>query len=210
MRISEKAMTTGKNNAVWQKPAITKGIRERLNGHRGVVIWFTGLPCSGKSTIANALEEKLFLAGCRTYVLDGDNVRHGLCSDLGFSKEDRMENIRRIGEVAKLFIDAGIITLTAFVSPFRSDRERVRRLVGEGYFIEIYCRCPVEVCEQRDVKGHYRRARAGEIREFTGITSPYEEPENVDLILCTHEISAAECSDRVLSFLLQKGIVSAT
>lgn len=171
-------------------------------------MWFTGLSGAGKSTIAHAVEERLHQRGCRTYVFDGDNVRQGLCSDLGFSKEDRAENIRRIGEMMKLFVDAGIIALAAFISPFRADREKVRRLMGDEDFIEVYCRCPVEVCEQRDVKGHYKRARSGEIKEFTGISSPYEEPKNPDIILDTADISIEESVQMVIDLLIKKGVIS--
>ncbi len=145
--------------------------------------------------------------GFRTFVFDGDNVRHGLCCDLGFSPGDRAENVRRIGEIAKLFIEAGVIVMTAFISPFRADREWVRSLVGDDDFIEIFCRCPIEVCEQRDVKGHYRRARAGEIKEFTGITSPYEEPEQPDLVIDTAEHSIDQCVNDIVALLRQRGIV---
>lgn len=159
--------------------------REKLNGHRGAVVWFTGLSGSGKPTLAHTVEERLHQAGCRTYVFDGDNVRHGLCSDLGFSVPDRSENIRRIGEMAKLFVDAGVIALTAFISPLARDRARVRQLIGSEDLIEIYCRCPLEVCERRDTKGMYARARKGEIPKFTGISAPYEPPVNPDLVLDT-------------------------
>lgn len=196
------------NNTVWHHATVTRKRRERLNGHRGVVVWFTGLSGAGKSTIAHAVEERLHQRGCRTYVFDGDNVRQGLCSDLGFSKEDRAENIRRIGEMMKLFVDAGIIALAAFISPFRADREKVRRLLGDEDFIEVYCRCPVEVCEQRDIKGHYKRARSGEIKEFTGISSPYEEPKNPDIILDTADISIEESVQRVIDLLIKKGVIS--
>ncbi len=151
-------------NVIWHRSTIAREHREQQNGHRSVVLWFTGLSGSGKSTLAHAVEERLHLSDCRTFVLDGDNVRHGLCSDLGFSRADREENIRRIGEMTRLFMEAGIIVLTAFISPFRADRERVRRLVGEDGFLEIYCRCPLDVCEQRDVKGLYRRARRRDSR----------------------------------------------
>jgi adenylylsulfate kinase len=194
-------------NVVWHYAAVTRQKRERLNDHRSAVVWFTGLSNSGKSTIAHAVEERLFEMGCRTFVFDGDNVRHGLCSDLGFSKEDRSENIRRIGEMAKLFVESGIIAITAFISPFRVERERVRNLVGEDSFIEIYCRCPLEVCEERDVKGHYRRARMGEIKEFTGVSSPYEEPEKADLVLYSGEYSIEECVEKVLELLVERGVV---
>jgi adenylylsulfate kinase len=178
-----------------------------LNRHQSVILWFTGLSGAGKSTIAHALEEHLYGLGCRTFVFDGDNVRHGLCADLGFSIEDRTENIRRVGEMAKLFIEAGVIALTAFISPFRADRQRVRSIVAAGDFIEVYCRCPIEVCEARDVKGLYQRARKGEIREFTGISSPYEEPEAPELVLETSKLTVEECVQRVAGLLHERGIV---
>jgi adenylylsulfate kinase len=178
-----------------------------LNGHKGTVVWFTGLSGSGKSTIAHEVEEQLYRLGCRTYVFDGDNVRHGLCSDLGFSPEDRTENIRRIGEMTKLFLDAGVIALTAFISPFTRDREGVRNLVGATDFIEVYCRCSLKVCEERDVKGMYKRARAGEIKEFTGISSPYEEPAHPDLILDTDRSTPAQCAAQVIDLLRQRKVV---
>jgi adenylylsulfate kinase len=165
------------------------------------------LPSSGKSTIAHLVEERLFQQGCRTFVLDGDNVRHGLCSDLGFSEEDRAENIRRIGEVAKLFAEAGVIVLTAFISPFRVDREQVRKLVGDDDFIEVYCDCPLELCEERDPKGHYRKARDGVIRHFTGISAPYEPPETCSLTLKTGLYSPDECAEHILDLLAARGIV---
>lgn len=199
--------TERSNNVVWHHSAVMRRDRERQSGHRSAVLWFTGLSNSGKSTIAHAVEERLFQLGCRTFVFDGDNVRHGLCSDLGFSKEDRVENIRRIGEMAKLFTEAGVIGITAFISPFRSERERVRRLFDKGDFIEIFCRCPLEVCEQRDIKGHYRRARAGEIKEFTGVSSPYEEPLNPELVLDTAFTSVEENVDVVVSFLKSLDII---
>lgn len=196
------------NNVVWHHAAITRHDRERLNGHKSAVLWFTGLSNSGKSTIAHAVEERLFQLSCRTFVFDGDNVRHGLCADLGFSREDRVENIRRIGEMTKLFTDAGVIALTAFISPFRSERDRVRGLFEKGGFIEIFCRCPLEVCEQRDVKGHYKRARTGEIKEFTGISSPYEEPINPELTLNTSEQNLEACVRQVIEMLAQRGIIN--
>ncbi|MDW7998698.1 MAG: adenylyl-sulfate kinase, partial [Thermodesulfovibrio sp.] len=146
------------NNVVWHKPDVTRHMRNILNGHKSIVVWFTGLPSSGKSTIAHAVEKRLYEMGVRTYTFDGDNIRQGLCSDLGFSKEDREENLRRIAEVIKLFLDAGVVVLAAFVSPFKEHREKVRKIVGEEDFIEIYCRCPVEVCELRDPKGMYKKA----------------------------------------------------
>ena len=159
--VSPMNETTQSSNTVWHHATVTRARREIMNGHKSVILWFTGLSGSGKSTLAHAVEERLHQMGCRTFVFDGDNVRHGLCGDLGFSEEDRRENIRRIGEMAKLFVEAGVIALTAFISPFRSDREKVRGLVPHGDFIEIHCHCPLEVCEQRDVKGLYRRARMG-------------------------------------------------
>ncbi|MBF0165917.1 MAG: adenylyl-sulfate kinase [Magnetococcales bacterium] len=188
-------------NAVWQELSVTRADRERKNGHRGTIIWFTGLSGSGKSTMIHALEKRLHDAGRHTYALDGDNVRHGLCGDLGFSNQDRVENIRRIGEVAKLMLDAGLIVLCGFISPFAADRQRVRNLVAPGDFLEIHCECSLEICEQRDVKGLYRKARAGLIPEFTGISSPYEAPEHPELRLDTGNASVDVCVDRVLALL---------
>ncbi len=197
------------SNVVWHAGHVSRADRERLNGHRGVVLWFTGLSGSGKSTIANAVELRLHQQGCHTYVCDGDNIRHGLNGDLGFSPTDRVENIRRIAEVAKLFMDAGMIILTAFISPYRADRARARERVPPGDFIEVYCRCPLEVCEQRDVKGMYRRARAGEIKEFTGISAPYEEPEAAEVVLNTHQQSQEECVEAVVGYLRRAGVLAA-
>lgn len=194
-------------NTVWHHAKVTRARREQLNGHRGAVIWFTGLSGAGKSTLAHELEEWLHQMGGHTFVFDGDNVRHGLCRDLGFSLQDRAENIRRIGEMAKLFVDAGVIALTAFISPVAADRERVRQLVGEQDFIEIYCRCAIEVCEARDTKGLYRRARAGEIKDFTGISSPYEPPENPDLVLDTGSEPLQTCVDRAVALLKRRGVI---
>ncbi len=196
------------NNVIWQYAHVTRNDRMRMHRHKSVLLWFTGLSNSGKSTIAHAVEERLFEIGCHTYVFDGDNVRHGLCSDLGFSKEDRIENIRRIGEMTKLFIEAGIIALTAFISPFRNDREKVRKLVGDENFIEIYCKCPIEICEQRDVKGHYKQARSGKIRDFTGISSPYEEPFDPEVILDSANCSVDENVDKIITFLTARGIIN--
>ncbi|GAB4215740.1 MAG: adenylyl-sulfate kinase [Synechococcales cyanobacterium] len=195
-------------NILWHQGAVTRAKRERLNNHKSLTLWFTGLSGSGKSTISHALESRLYEMGCRTYVLDGDNVRHGLNSDLSFSDADRVENIRRVGEVAKLFLDAGVIVLTAFISPFRSDRRLVRQSMPEGDFVEIYCQSSLEVCEQRDVKGLYKRARAGEIRNFTGISSPYEVPEQAELVLNTGEDSIEDCVNQVVDYLLQRGAIS--
>ena len=186
-------------NIVWHASSVSREQHEALNGHKGVVVWFTGLSGSGKSTIAHALEKRLHEQGRHTVVLDGDNVRHGLCSDLGFSEADRRENIRRLGEVSKLFVSAGIITITAFISPFRQDRQSVRNLIGNSDFIEVYCRCALEVCEQRDVKGLYKRARAGEIANYTGISSPYEEPENAEVVVDSDSESLGVEIARVLT-----------
>ena len=195
------------NNVVWHHATVTRQRREQQNGHRGAIIWFTGLSGSGKSTLAHAVEEALHQRGCRTFVLDGDNVRHGLCQDLGFSTADRIENIRRIGEVAKLFMEAGVIVLTAFISPFRADRERVRGMVGHGDFIEIYCDTPIETCEARDTKGLYEKARAGQIAEFTGISSPYEAPEKPELAVNTGKDELDACVRQVVDEMAQRGII---
>ena len=197
----------GSDNVVWHHATVTRERGEQLNGHKSVILWFTGLSGAGKSTLAHAVEEELHLLCCRTFVLDGDNVRHGLCADLGFSVADRVENIRRIGEMAKLFLEAGVITLTAFISPFRKDRERVRSLVPHGEFLEIYCRCPLDVCEQRDVKGLYERARAGEIGDFTGISSPYEEPPNPELMVDSGHLPLETCVAQVLELLKARGVI---
>lgn len=194
-------------NVVWHHATVTRARREALNGHRGAILWFTGLSGAGKSTLAHAVEESLHQLGCRTFVLDGDNVRHGLCGDLGFSDKDRVENIRRVGEIAKLFMEAGVIVLTAFISPFRSDRERVRGMVEHGDFIEIYCDSSIEVCESRDVKGLYKKARAGQIAEFTGITSPYEEPEKPEIVVSTGTDTLEVCVSRVLKEMVLRGVV---
>lgn len=186
------------NNVVWHMATVSRARREAANGHRGMALWFTGLSGAGKSTLAHSVEERLFSMGAHTYVFDGDNVRHGLCQDLGFGREERRENNRRIGEMVKLFLDAGIIALTAFISPFREDRRLVREILGPENFFEIYCRCSLETCEKRDVKGIYRKARLGEIAHFTGITSPYEAPERPGLVLDTDRQSLEECVDAVV------------
>lgn len=186
-------------NVVWHAATVTRARREQKNGHKSGILWFTGLSGSGKSTLAHSVEEKLHQSGCSTFVLDGDNVRHGLCADLGFSREDRAESLRRIGEMAGLFIETGVLVLAAFISPFRADRERIKQLVGSGNFFEIYCRCPLAVCEQRDVKGYYQKARRGIIGEFTGISSPYEEPEAPDLIIDTAATSLEDSVRAVIS-----------
>ena len=187
------------------KGKIKKEDRQRLKGHKSAILWFTGLSGSGKSTLAHTLEEKLFEMGIHTYVLDGDNIRTGLNKDLGFSTKDREENIRRIGEVAKLFVDAGIIVLTAFISPYKKDREFVRNLVEKDEFIEIYVKCPLEICEQRDVKGLYKKARAGIIKNFTGIDDPYEEPENPEIVVETHNENLEESVNKIINYLKEKG-----
>ncbi len=201
-------MTKSKSdNVVWHHATVTRERREKLNGHRSVILWFTGLSGAGKSSLAHAVEEHLYQSGCRTFVFDGDNVRHGLCADLGFSPEDRVENIRRVGEMAKLFLEAGVIALTAFISPFGADRARVRSLVPHGEFLEIFCDCPLEVCEERDVKGLYKRARAGEIKDFTGISSPYEIPRDPELVVHTGALSLEESVTEVIKFLRGRGVI---
>ena len=191
----------------WHQSRVTRGDRESLLKHRGAVVWFTGLSGAGKSTLAHAVEQMCFERACHTYVLDGDNVRHGLCSDLGFSPKDRTENIRRIGEVVKLFVDAGVIVLTAFISPFRADRERVRKLMADGDFLEVYCQCSLDRCESRDVKGVYKRARAGEIADFTGISSPYEAPRAPELVVNTEEWTIDASIAAVVQLLEERAIL---
>ncbi|MES9972682.1 MAG: adenylyl-sulfate kinase [Candidatus Thiodiazotropha sp.] len=189
------------DNIYWHHATVTRERREKMNLHRAKLLWFTGLSGCGKSTLAHALEERLHQRGCRTYVFDGDNVRHGLCRDLGFNIEDRTENIRRIGEMSKLFVDAGTIALTAFISPIRKDRDNVRRLFQENDFIEVYVKASIETCESRDVKGLYKKARAGEIPDFTGISSPYEIPENPEIVIDTEDRDIDECIDSLLESL---------
>ena len=196
-------------NIVWHHSTVTRAARAHQRGHRSAILWFTGLSGAGKSTLANAVNSALFEQGLACYVLDGDNVRHGLCSDLGFSDADREENIRRIGEVAKLFVDAGVVVLTAFVSPFQADRARARGLVEAGDFIEIHCAADLEVCESRDTKGLYAKARTGEIKEFTGISSPYEAPEHPELRIDTGRQSLEACVLQVLAYLEQVGVIPA-
>ncbi len=195
------------SNIIWHHATVTRELRELQNKHKSIILWFTGLSGSGKSTLAHAVEEKLHQCGCRTFVLDGDNVRHGLCRDLGFEESDRRENIRRVGETAKLFIEAGIITLTAFISPFLEDRNRVRSIFQNGNFLEVYCKCPLEVCEQRDVKGLYQRARDGKVKQFTGISSPYEPPKNPELIVETDKLTLEESVIQVMGLLKTRGNV---
>lgn len=196
------------NNIVWHHAVITPSHREKLNGHKSFVLWFTGLSGSGKSTLAHYVEERLYQMGCHTFVFDGDNVRHGLCSDLGFSAGDRTENIRRIGEMVKLFTEAGVIAMTAFISPFIKDRDRIRSLVCEDKFIEIYCDSSLEVCEGRDTKGLYAKARRGEIPEFTGISSPYEPPLKPELHLKTDQTSLEECVEIVVKYLSDRKLIA--
>lgn len=201
-------MTQKSSNTVWHHATVTRNDRENLHKHKSAVLWFTGLSGSGKSTLSHAVEDRLHHMGISTFVLDGDNVRHGLCSDLGFSDSDRVENIRRVGEVAKLFSEAGVITLTAFISPFRKDRKLARKLMPHGDFLEIYCQCPLEVCEQRDVKGLYKKARSGEIPMFTGINSPYEEPDRADLIVNTDQQTLEQCVDVVIQLMRRRNVIA--
>lgn len=188
-------------NITWYERRLTKSDYRQRNGHSSMVLWFTGLSGSGKSTLAHRVEEVLFNKGWYTYILDGDNVRHGLNGDLGFSENDRRENIRRIGEVAKLFVDGGVVVLAAFISPYREDRDRVRALFEEGEFVEIYVECDLKTCERRDPKGLYRKARAGELPDFTGIDSPYEEPLNPELVIGTGWLDITDSVNRVVDFL---------
>jgi adenylylsulfate kinase len=202
-----KTQPLASTNTVWHHATVTRERREAHNGHRGAIIWFTGLSGAGKSTLAHAVEEELHQRGCSTFVLDGDNVRHGLCGDLGFSAQDRVENIRRVGEMAKLFMETGVIVLTAFISPYRADRERVRGMVAHGDFVEIYCDSPIAVCESRDVKGLYKKARAGQISDFTGISSPYEVPENPELTVDTGAAELKTCVQQVIGEMMQRSII---
>jgi adenylylsulfate kinase len=194
-------------NIVWHPGAVTRADREKLNGHRGCIVWLTGLSGSGKSTIAVELEKRLWDRGVRAYILDGDNIRHGLNKNLGFSPADRTENIRRIGEVAKLFTEAGMVAITAFISPYRADRDQVRALVADGDFVEALIDCPLEVCEQRDVKGLYEKARAGKIPEFTGISAPYEPPVRPELTIRTATQDVAASVAQILDYLESRGAV---
>ena len=194
-------------NIKWHNLTIDRNKLEKMRGHKGMVIWFTGLSGSGKSTLANAVNEVLHLDGLSTYVLDGDNIRHGLCKDLGFSDEDREENIRRIGEVANLFMNAGIITITAFVSPFNNDRNKVRKIIGSKDFIEVYCSADIDVCESRDTKGLYKKARLGEIKEFTGISSPYEAPVNPEIVVNTGTLNLNDSVEEVINYLREQNLI---
>jgi adenylylsulfate kinase len=199
--------TSKSTNITWHESGVSAEERAALNGHRPALLWFTGLSGSGKSTLANGVARALHERGVHTYVLDGDNVRHGLNKDLTFSAEDRVENIRRIGEVAKLFVDAGLVTMTAFISPYREDRARARAIVGDA-FIEVHVDADVAVCESRDPKGLYKKARAGEIGDFTGISSPYEAPENPELRIDTSAASLEDCVAQVVAYLASRGIVN--
>ncbi|WP_143871260.1 adenylyl-sulfate kinase [Catenovulum sediminis] len=194
-------------NIVWHPSEVDKQQRAKQKKQKPCILWFTGLSGSGKSTVANAVESKLFEAGLHSYLLDGDNVRHGINKDLTFSDEDRVENIRRIGEISKLFVDSGLIVLTAFISPFQADRQMVRDLVEAGEFIEVFIDTPIEVCEQRDPKGLYKKARQGEIKHFTGIDSPYEAPLNPEITVKTAELNIEECADFVLQHLRDRGYI---
>ncbi len=196
------------NNLVWHEHKISRTERCEQKKQKSCLLWFTGLSGAGKSTLANAVEQKLFERGIHSYLLDGDNVRHGLNGDLGFSDIERVENIRRIGEVSKLFVDAGLIVLSAFISPFRSDRNLVRALFGEGDFIEIYVAASIDICESRDPKGLYKKARQGFIKNFTGIDSPYEVPETAEIVVDTGAMPLEECVDRVMDYLEANGKLS--
>ena len=203
-------MPQNAHNVVWHQPSVTVADRRKLYDFRSCIIWFTGLPSSGKSTLANALCEKLHSFGIVSYVLDGDNIRHGLNKNLGFSPEDRKENIRRIGEVAGLFVDAGLIVMTAFISPYREDRRSARSIVTPGEFIEVYIKCDIAECERRDPKGMYKKAKAGQIRDFTGVSAIYEEPEHPDIVLETDKLSIEDCVQALLNFLVQNDYIKQT
>jgi len=201
-------MSDKTENVVWHHATVTRERRQQMNGHQSFVLWFTGLSGSGKSTLAHAVEERLHQMQCRTFVFDGDNVRHGLCSDLGFGEEDRKENIRRIGEMTRLFVEAGVVAMTAFISPFREERQRVRSLFAPGEFIEVYCDCSLEVCEERDVKGLYAKARAGEIPNYTGISSPYEAPESPEIRVRTDQENIEQSIEHVFRYLREKKLIA--
>ena len=196
-------------NITWQQGRVTRSQREALRGHRGVALWLTGLSGSGKSTLAHALEEVLVARGVSAYVLDGDNVRHGLCSDLGFSAAERAENVRRVGEVAKLFVDAGVVVLCAFVSPFRADRDRLRAAMGSADFVEIHVKASLATCSARDPKGLYGKAASGQLTDFTGVSSPYEPPERPEPVLDTETRTTSDNVALALGFLSERGYVTA-
>lgn len=195
-------------NTTYHHATVDRERRNQQNNHKSVVVWFTGLSGSGKSTLAHALEEVLYQLDCRTIVLDGDNIRHGLCGDLGFSDQDRQENHRRIGELSKLFVEAGVITLTAFISPFKDSREQIKSMLSDADFIEVFVNCSIEVCEQRDVKGLYKSAREGRIKNFTGVNSPYEKPDSPDLVVNTDSDTLDKSVQDVLSLLVNKSIIN--
>ena len=197
-------MTNPTRNIVWQETKVTREDRYRLNNHRSCLLWFTGLSGAGKSSLATAVEKELYSYGIRSYVLDGDNIRHGLNSNLGFTPEDRKENIRRIGEVSRLFVDAGLFALTAIISPYREDRQMVRERFAKGEFIEIYVKCPLEVCEMRDPKGLYKKARRGEIQNFTGISAPYEEPLQPEIVVETDKQTLEQSVAQVIQYLKER------
>jgi adenylylsulfate kinase len=197
-------MDDKKKNLYWHEHSISVDERRKSYNYKSCVIWFTGLSAAGKSTLANSLTTKLHMLGVKSYVLDGDNIRHGLNKNLGFSPEDRKENIRRIGEVGKLFVDAGLIAMTAFISPYKEDRNNARKLLKEGEFIEVFVKCPLSECEKRDPKGIYKKARSGEIKEFTGISAPYEDPENPEMVLETDKANLEECIETILNYLIEK------
>ena len=194
-------------NVIRHQAAVTRPRRETQNGHLSINLWFTGLSGSGKSTLAHAVEQRLHLLGCRTYVFDGDNVRHGLCGDLGFSLEDRSENMRRIAEMVGLFLDSGVISLTAFISPLKADRDKVKEIIGSENLLEVYCNCSLEICEERDVKGLYKKAREGKIKNYTGISSPYEAPGNPDIELDTGTRPLRDCVNEIIDELRERGII---
>ncbi len=195
-------------NTVWHHATVTRQRRNQKNNHKSAVLWFTGLSGSGKSTLAHCVEEELYRLDCRTIVLDGDNVRHGLCGDLGFSDTDRKENIRRIGEMSKLFVEAGVIALSAFISPFSKDRNRVKELMGQGEFIEIFVDCSIDICKKRDIKGLYKKAEKGEVINFTGISSIYEPPESPDLVVNTENQTLDQSVKLVMNLLIDRGIIN--
>ena len=196
-------------NIVWHQHHIDKAARSAQKGHKPALLWFTGLSGSGKSTLAGALEAELIRRGIHTYLLDGDNVRHGLCSDLGFATADRQENLRRVGEVAKLMVDAGLVVLAAFVSPYRAERAAIRARLPEGEFIEVFVDTPLSECEERDPKGLYKKARAGEIKHFTGIDDPYEAPEQAEVHLLNHGVSVQQGVEQLLAQLIARGLITA-
>ena len=205
--MSKEGAKNSDKNIKWHNITIDRRKLEKMRGHKGLVLWFTGLSGSGKSTLANALNEYLHSKGLSTFVLDGDNIRHGLCNDLGFSDADREENIRRIGEVANLFMNAGIIAITAFVSPFKNDRAKVKNIIGADDFIEVYCAANLDVCEERDTKGLYKKAKEGIIKGLTGVDDPYEVPNNADLVIDTDGISVSNAVDYIIKFLRKTNLI---